>query len=123
MNNDDEEDDIIQAEQGPLNPYWMLRSISLHSTLSMFIRGMFGVSFYLEKRQGEYLDPLEIVDVIIQYMYTGEYSYPFPDEDQEEWDEPLDPITEEEVNEFKEFLDFLTDHHYDEDEGDRKGDT
>src|SRR5690625_4762750 len=85
MNNDDEEDDIIQAEQGPLNPYWMLRSISLHSTLSMFIRGMFGVSFYLEKRQGEYLDPLEIVDVIIQYMYTGEYSYPFPDEDQEEW--------------------------------------
>lgn len=105
----DEEDEILLPTHGILNPEWMFREIVKRASPRMIVRGMVGLSEYFWRNhpfQGYGSD--EVADVIVQYMFTGTYTSPIPEDSEEEETQ----ITEEEVERFTQMLEVFSEQDY-----------
>lgn len=113
----DEDDDFIEPDRGVLNPAWVLRHTIQNTSLSAVVHGLEGLSRELcEWEPDTMFSRDEIVDIVLQHMYTGEYVNPFLHACE------VPGITEEEIQTFTNKLDFFgkdtyTDVEQDDEEG------
>lgn len=100
MNSDNEEE--YEPQWGIFNPYWTANAISCFATRMQLQRAVQGLILYMQSLEdGECMAPDEVLDVMIQYLYAGEYREPFGYPGEEE---PAEPITEDEIEKFAEYL-------------------
>lgn len=98
---------------GMMEPGWILGAVTESASVAMLWNGMAGLANELRKRDPHYeFQPEEIVDIIVQNMYTGRYRTPWPDEQDEAMSPADNRITEDEVNQFVTKLDFFGDAGY-----------
>ena len=111
-----DEEDYPVADRGIYNPIWMFKAAIKSSTPISRWNALAGLANVLEDAgQDEEFSRDEIIDIIVQCMYTGEYVNPFahacPFAGKEE-----NPITEEEIESFTTKLDFFGEDKYTDDE-------
>lgn len=120
---DEEEEEFHEhpmPDRGILSASWILKAVLHSSTPTMWWRGLSGLSHILSQaHDDERFHPDEIVDIIVQNMFTGRYVNPFAYLSEENETN----ITEDEIKVFMESLDFLDEGWYTEsdDKGQEKG--
>lgn len=78
---DDEDDDgmfVLYPDRGVMNPLWVLKAATLTVSPARLTNGILGLCAYIETLdEGEGMVAGEVVDVIVQNMFTGTYTDPY----------------------------------------------
>lgn len=79
----EEEDDegetfSVFPDRGIMNPFWVYRAIMQLAPGEMYLRGMMSFAAILESgEEGECYQAIELLDMQVQTLLTGEYTNPY----------------------------------------------
>lgn len=101
-------------DRGVLSPRWVFRAMIVSSNPVMRWNALAGLARHLdEAHPNECFLVDEIIDIVVQYMYTMDYVDPFAYVHEGETE---NPITEDEIEFFKSKLEFWDEEEYTDDE-------
>lgn len=101
----------FEATRGVGNMWWMILTLAKSLPTANMYQGVVGLVEHLKEADpGEAFFPSEIVDIFLQIAATGTYEDPFADVDG-------DPITEDNVINFMDFLSKLPESDEDHPDG------